>query len=617
MAKNSPNGNMPQFGNGNDGGLGSGGGFGVSQYNSGNAASFGGFNGFNGGFMGQPAPQPQRQQQTNNSETFDNIMRDFNQPRASQQFDFNQNAVQSNTPQVGGMPNQAGGYLPELDYIPEATNGMNAVRGTGAFSQNMGTAGNLSADGFGQLQNPNEARSGGNFDSRFGQFNSNQAQNASRFNATGFGSQNQFNGRNLQADPNQLASAQQGRQRAEDSMYGKFTSRLDPKFENDEKQLQIDLRNRGLSEGDAAYDSAMDNFGREKTDAYQQASFNAVNNAGAEAERNFGMDSQRRSQMFGEQESDARNRRDNFGVDQSAEQQAFSQTQGMSQDDLARSAQDMQAQDQAFGQQMGMSQDEMSRMGMDLQARAAAFGEKMGLSKDEITRIGIDLEGRAQQFGEQMGMSKDEITRLGTDMQRQELIQTRAAADQNLSIRDQQLMLQGDQQMFNQQMGASQFQNQARQQQIAEETARRNQSLNELNALLSGSQVQSPQFAGYNTAGNAGGVDYSGAGRNQYGASVDAANIRNAAIGNAINGAGNIAGMFSDERLKTDIAKVGERNGFNLYTWTWNELMPEAFKRGKKGFGVIAQEVAKVMPSAIIIDNTGFMKVNYHKILGE
>jgi len=453
----------------------------------------------NFGFMPQQQqPRAAQQPQRNNSDTYDSIMQGFNQPGGNQQQDFNQNAGQTNTPQAGGMPNQAGGYLPELDYIPEATNGMNSVQGTGGFEQNMGRSGMF-----------------GNFD------------------ATA-----QANGRGL----NEVSTAQAGRQQAEDSMYEQFTSRLDPKFEEQEQQLQIDLRNRGLREGDAAYDAAMANFGREKTDAYQQAKFSSLNNAGAEAERDFGIDSKRRSQMFGEQ---------------------------------------------------------------------------MGLSQDEITRMGVDLESRAQQFGEQMGMSKDEIERLSADMRRQELIQRRAGADQQLSIQDQQLMLQGDQQMFGQQMGASQFQNQMRQQQISEEMMRRNQSLNELNALLSGSQVQSPQFQGYNQAGNAGGVDYSGAAGQQYGASIDAANIRNAAIGNAINGAGSIAGMFSDERLKTDLVKVGEQNGFNLYTWTWNELMPEAFKRGKKGFGVIAQEVAKVMPTAIIIDNTGFMKVDYQQVLGE
>jgi len=75
-----------------------------------------------------------------------------------------------------------------------------------------------------------------------------------------------------------------------------------------------------------------------------------------------------------------------------------------------------------------------------------------------------------------------------------------------------------------------------------------------------------------------------------------------------------MAGMFSDERLKSDIKKVGQYNGFNLYEWTWNELMPEVFKRGKSGFGVLAQEIEKLMPSAVIEDASGFKKVNYQQV---
>lgn len=238
---------------------------------------------------------------------------------------------------------------------------------------------------------------------------------------------------------NDVSLAQEGRQRAEDFMFDQFSSRLDPRFEQEQQQLQIDLRNRGLVEGDAAYDAAMENFERGRNDAYQQAMFGAVNNAGAEAERNFGMDAQRRAQLFGEAQ--------------------------------------------------GMSQDEINRLGVELQS-----------------------QGQMQQGAVQQG----------------------------------QLDLQNMNQVFNQELTQANYQNQVRGQQVQEEQARRAQALNELNALLTGSQVSQPNFNGFNQAGNAGGVDYTGAAQMGYNANLDSFNARQAQIQGLMSGATGIysAGMF-------------------------------------------------------------------------
>jgi len=132
-------------------------------------------------------PEPNRPQRQADSSTYDGIMDDFNATGNYQQQDFSNNG--GGTQQGRGGNQQAGGYLPELDNINEATNGANSVQGTGNYSQNMGSAGNQEAGMFGQLQNPNEARDGGNFDSRFGEFNSTGAQDSSRFNDSNFGQQ--------------------------------------------------------------------------------------------------------------------------------------------------------------------------------------------------------------------------------------------------------------------------------------------------------------------------------------------------------------------------------------------------------------------------------------------
>ncbi len=85
----------------------------------------------------------------------------------------------------------------------------------------------------------------------------------------------------LEYDPSQL------RQRAEDAAYGRATSRLDPQFEQAGSDMEIKLRNQGLTPGDAAYDRAMGNFNRQKNDAYEQARMGAVGTGRQEAAQDF------------------------------------------------------------------------------------------------------------------------------------------------------------------------------------------------------------------------------------------------------------------------------------------------------------------------------------------
>jgi hypothetical protein len=75
-----------------------------------------------------------------------------------------------------------------------------------------------------------------------------------------------------------------------------------------------------------------------------------------------------------------------------------------------------------------------------------------------------------------------------------------------------------------------------------------------------------------------------------------------------LGGAGS-AGDFSDVRLKTNIKRIGtSTKGHALYDWEWKAS-------GQKGRGVIAQEVAHV-PGAVAADpRTGFLTVDYSKVL--
>ena len=74
----------------------------------------------------------------------------------------------------------------------------------------------------------------------------------------------------LEYNPDEL------RQRAEDDAYKRETMRLDPRFEKQESELEVKLRNQGLRPGDQAYDSAIGSFGNERTDAYERARLGAT-----------------------------------------------------------------------------------------------------------------------------------------------------------------------------------------------------------------------------------------------------------------------------------------------------------------------------------------------------
>jgi hypothetical protein len=77
-------------------------------------------------------------------------------------------------------------------------------------------------------------------------------------------------------------------------------------------------------------------------------------------------------------------------------------------------------------------------------------------------------------------------------------------------------------------------------------------------------------------------------------------------------GLGSLGIMFSDHKLKTNIIKTGVENGFNTYSWSWNEKAKELGLTGA-GKGVIAQEVEKINPEAVV-DYSGYKTVNYDLI---
>lgn len=103
-----------------------------------------------------------------------------------------------------------------------------------------------------------------------------------------------FSGAPEIGDPNAIRS------QAEDAMYQKAQSRLAPQFDSQRQQLEIKMRNQGLGPEDEAWQAQMGSLGRQETDAYNQATWSAVDAGRTEAAQMFGQDVTRRGVSTGE-----------------------------------------------------------------------------------------------------------------------------------------------------------------------------------------------------------------------------------------------------------------------------------------------------------------------------
>lgn len=79
---------------------------------------------------------------------------------------------------------------------------------------------------------------------------------------------------------------------AEDAIYNQWSSRQEPRMQQESEAMRTRLYNQGLTEGDAAYDQAMQRMSQDQNDARQQAQYQATIGAGQEAQRMQGMDVQ-------------------------------------------------------------------------------------------------------------------------------------------------------------------------------------------------------------------------------------------------------------------------------------------------------------------------------------
>ena len=158
------------------------------------------------------------------------------------------------------------------------------------------------------------------------------------------------------------------------------------------------------------------------------------------------------------------------------------------------------------------------------------------------------------------------------------------------------------------QMGA---QNAAQQAELQREAFLRQQPLNEITGLMSGSQIQMPQFQGYSPTSIAPAPLFAGAqaagqsAMDQYGIQSANVNAQNAGLFGMLGTAGGLAGMkfFSDRRLKSNIERIGTHPlGIGVYEYN-------IFDRRERG--VMADEVETVMPKAVVLHPSGYKMVDY------
>ncbi len=155
---------------------------------------------------------------------------------------------------------------------------------------------------------------------------------------------------------------------------------------------------------------------------------------------------------------------------------------------------------------------------------------------------------------------------------------------------------------------------QLRAQGLSELLTQRQTPLNEINALLSGSQVQNPfAMPGYSPM-NPQGTPYMQALQGLSGYNTDLYNADAAQAGGINQGlfglgsAGIMAGglMMSDRRLKSNIQRIGTHPlGIGWYEY-------DIFGRHEQG--VMADEVETVLPEAVLTHPSGYKMVDYGRI---
>lgn len=145
-----------------------------------------------------------------------------------------------------------------------------------------------------------------------------------------------------------------------------------------------------------------------------------------------------------------------------------------------------------------------------------------------------------------------------------------------------------------------------RSQAFSEQLAQRNQPLNEIIGLMSGTQVQSPNSTFAQTPqSQVAGVDYSGLVQQNYQNQMNQYNSSMGALG-GLFGAG--MSLFSDRRLKENIERIGKTDsGVPVYKFNY-------IGSPTTHVGYMAQDLLELQPEAVMKDADGYYRVRYDMV---
>lgn len=147
-----------------------------------------------------------------------------------------------------------------------------------------------------------------------------------------------------------------------------------------------------------------------------------------------------------------------------------------------------------------------------------------------------------------------------------------------------------------------------RSQAFSEQLAQRNQPLNEIIGLMSGTQVQSPNSTFAQTPqSQVAGVDYTGLVNQKYQADMNAYNSQMGALGGLFGGIASMA-KFSDRRLKENIERIGKTDsGVPVYKFNY-------IGSPTTHVGYMAQDLLELQPEAVLKDADGYYRVRYDMV---
>jgi hypothetical protein len=177
--------------------------------------------------------------------------------------------------------------------------------------------------------------------------------------------------------------------------------------------------------------------------------------------------------------------------------------------------------EQQQGQNDLLSQAALQGIGLDMSANQQGYGQAMG-------QAGLYNQAMGQGYGQSMGAQQ---------LANQAIAQNYGQAGTSAGLYN-----QAAAQQFNQNLGAAQFGNTATQQAYQQQLAQYNQPLNQIAALMGGSQIQAPQFQQYSGGGQIGAAPVAQAATNQGNYNTAAYNSQMGALGGLYSGLGSLGG---------------------------------------------------------------------------